>query len=333
LSLRARVLGEIGNLQKGVKTIRTEYMRSCCEEIASSGQQRSLMRPPRNGIVNNRKDKTMRTLGVDVSHREGNIDWQAARGNPGFAYYKCSDGVKFVDDQFQHNRLGCTDAGLSHAPYHYYQPALDPVAQAEHFIHTAGKDYKRYIVDVEQPEREESITQKLHAFLERVEQLTSTRPAIYTSAGYWNEFIHPKPDWASDYDLIVAHYTLAHQPVLSIGWVTWHIWQFSDYWNFPGCGEVADADWFNGSLEECKAWFGNYQEIDPPIGGSTQLRSQFDQLHIRQLPSVTSREVGHLAKDEIVEVEELAGKDVWIKHSRGWTAVERNGYRYMEVIK
>jgi lysozyme len=277
----------------------------------------------------------MRTLGVDVSHWEGNIEWQAALRNISFAYYKCTDGIRFVDSQFRNNRQGCAAAGLAHAPYHYYQPALDPTVQAEHFIQTAGKDYPRYIVDVEQPEREENITQKLHTFLEKVEQLTTKRPAIYTSAGYWNEFIHPKPEWASNYDLIVAHYTLAHQPMLPMGWVTWRIWQFSDYWNFAGCDEQADADWFNGSLEECQAWFGNARapKVAAPETGNLKLRSLFDELRIRQSPNLKARLNGKLRLGEVVEAEELGGFDVWVRHARGWTAVERGGYRYMEVVK
>lgn len=277
----------------------------------------------------------MRTLGVDVSHWEGRIDWRAAAPTIGFAYYKCTDGVRSVDDQFTSNQRGCNEAGLLHAPYHYYQPSLDPIAQAEHFIHTAGIDYKRYIVDVEAPDREEGITQKLKAFLERVEQLTSIKPAIYTSAGYWNEFIQPKPVWAKDYDLIVAHYTQARQPILPVGWTTWRIWQFSDYWYFTGCSEQADADWFNGSAEECTTWFGNSTkpEVPQPEVGSFKLRSLFNELHIRQSPNMKARITGRLERGEIVKVEELGGFDIWVRHARGWTAVERGGYRYMEVIK
>ena len=74
-------------------------------------------------------------------------------------------------------------------------------------------------------------------------------------------------------------------------------------------------------------------EVPPPVHVHTSLRSLFDGLHIRQLPKVTAREVGHLAKDEVVELEELGGFDAWVKHARGWTAVERGGYRYMEVVK
>ena len=276
----------------------------------------------------------MRTFGIDVSHWEGKIDWQAAAPAIGFAYYKCTDGVRAVDAQFLNNQHGCTMVGLPHAPYHYFQPSQDPSAQAEHFIHTAGKSYTKYIVDVEAPERDSKITQKLFSFLERVFQLTGIRPAIYTSAGYWNDFIQPKPIWSGAYDLIVAHYTTAHSPTLPFGWDHYTIWQFSDYWDFPGCTECADANWFNGSLEQCRAWFGNFHSPNPqpPAFEPLKIRSLFENLHIRQSPNLNARILGKLGKDEIVQVEQLGGYDVWVRHARGWTAVERGGYRYMELV-
>ncbi len=276
----------------------------------------------------------MRTFGVDVSHWEGPLDWQLAAPTIGFAYYKCTDGVKFVDPQFSANRQGCRQAGIAHAPYHFYQPTLDPLAQAEHFIDIAGKSYPRYIVDVEVPDRQEHITQKLLAFLQRLEQLTGLKPAIYTSPGFWDEFIQPHPLWAGNYELIVAHYTLAHQPTLPTGWSSWRIWQFSDDWFLRGCQAQADADWFNGSYEECQAWFGNPAQhpAQPPLPG-LKLRSLFDALHIRQEPNLQGRILGQLELGEEVQVEQLGGDDVWVRHARGWSAVERHGYRYMEVVE
>jgi lysozyme len=276
----------------------------------------------------------MRTLGIDVSHWEGNIDWIQAAPTIGFAYFKCTEGVKFIDPQFNVNRQGCQKAGLAHAPYHFFQPALDPNAQAEFFIRTAGKGYSRYIVDVEVTERQEKITQKLLDFLQRVTQLTGARPAIYTSPGYWNEYIQPHPKWADDYELIVAHYTVARTPTLPAGWNNWRIWQFSDDWYFRGCSECADADWFNGSFEECQAWFGNAAPSNLKIAESGfRLRSLFDNLHIRQYPNMNAKVVGSLARGEVVESEELSGDDVWVRHAQGWSAIERGGYRYMEIIK
>ncbi len=272
----------------------------------------------------------MKTLGVDVSHWEGQIDWPtAARWIP-FAYYKCTEGESGIDNTFSPNKRGCQTAGLPHAPYHYYHPELDPLIQANHFIATAGRDYLRYIVDVE--EQVETDPVKLKAFLDRCEQLTAIKPAIYTSADRWNTWVHPKPMWANSYDLVVAHYTSWHVPTLPIGWGGYRMWQFSDCHYFPGLTTEVDADWFNGSLDQVRQWFGNYKEIEQPAN-PLRVRSYFDHLHIRQLPSVTSREIDHLDKGDLVEVEEVGGKDVWVRHAAGWTAVEIDGYRYMEVVR
>ncbi len=276
----------------------------------------------------------MRTLGVDVSHWEGRIDWHKAASQVAFAFFKSTDGTRFVDDQFSANLDGCRQAGLPHAPYHYFRPSNDPLAQAEHFIRTAGSAFHRYIVDVEQPERVAHLPNRLHTFLERVETLTGVKPAIYTSAGYWKDYLTPTPRWTSSYDLVVAHYTLGRQPFLPPGWTGWRMWQFSDTWSLPGCREEVDADWFNGTLEECQAWFANSTPPQPPQPAQgLRLRSLFDGLHIRQSPSLTARIVGELKRDETVEVEQLGGFDAWVRHARGWTALERNGYRYMEIDK
>jgi GH25 family lysozyme M1 (1,4-beta-N-acetylmuramidase) len=280
----------------------------------------------------------MKTFGVDVSHWEGIIDWKLAAPFIPFAYFKCTDGQTMFDNTFVINHLGCKSAGIPHVPYHYFQPHADPILQANHFVDKAGLDFKRYIVDVEEPPIQKSgFPEHLRTFLLRCQELTSIKPAIYTSAGFWNENVFPKPEWAKEYDLAVAHYTREHQPILPIGWTSWVIWQFTDYWFFPGCSSAADGNWFNGTLDQVRQWFGNYrsmeQEIDPPVYNKTQALSLFPDLHIRHLPSTLARQVGHLAKGEIVMINELGGKDVWIKHQRGWTCVEKDGYRYMEVIK
>ncbi len=68
----------------------------------------------------------MFTFGVDVSHWEGKIDWYTAQHWVPFVYFKCTDGVRFVDIRFEANHQACLDFGIPHAPYHYYQPDLDP---------------------------------------------------------------------------------------------------------------------------------------------------------------------------------------------------------------
>ena len=290
----------------------------------------------------------MRTFGVDVSHWEGYIDWKtAARWIP-FVYYKATDGIGHVDNTFTYNRDQCNLLGIPHAPYHYYQTERDPVAQANWFIETVGTQYKRYILDLEDPPASSlqatpnlenpsailhQIAPDIRAFLQRCEQLTGIKPAIYTSPGYWNEFVKPKPTWCRNYDLLVAHYTIAHTPAIPIGWDAYTIWQFSENYYFPGCISAADGDWFNGDLGQVRAWFGNHRQVDPPFYSHTRLRSLFNGLHVRRSPDVKSREVDHLNKGDQVELENLGEKDVWVRHSKGWSCIEKDDYRYMEIVK
>jgi lysozyme len=195
----------------------------------------------------------MKTFGVDVSHWESKINWQLAAPALGFAYYKCTEGTRWFDVQFDNNRKGCDQAGLPHAPYHYFHPLIDPVQQAEFFIGIAGLSYKRYILDAEKPDYVVDIVSRIRAFLDRCEELTGIKPAIYTSAGYWNEFVKPKPAWASSYDLLVANYTTQRIPIIPIGWITYKIWQFSSYFFIPGCTEACDGNWFNGTQDQCRS--------------------------------------------------------------------------------
>ncbi|NJD60275.1 MAG: hypothetical protein C3F13_18085 [Anaerolineales bacterium] len=275
------------------------------------------------------------TFGVDVSHWEGMIDWSIASQYIPFAYYKCTEGLNFVDDLFKSNKQGCQEAGIPHSCYHYYKPSADPEEQAEVFYQASGGDYPVLILDLEEaPKKSKSEYMKdIRAFILYLHaRLHGPNVAIYTSAGFWNEHVtSPAPDWAFTTDLIVAHYTTARSPSIPIGFNNFKIWQFTDRFWFPGCSETADGNWFNGNLKAMRQWFGNYRPLDPPQP-RLRLRSQFNALHIRARPDMKAAEIGHLNRGEIVECVELGGPDCWVKHRRGWTAIERNGYRYMEVL-
>jgi len=275
----------------------------------------------------------MRVLGGDFSHWSDEIDWNKATPALGFAYFKATDGLYYIDHLFGDNQDGCRDTGLPHCGYHWFQETLDPCGQAEHFIETVGLGYKQYVVDVEP----KVITHpdKLEKLLDCCETLTGVKPAIYTSANFWNNFIKPNPSWANQYDLIIAHYTSARNPTLPNGWASWRIWQFSDYFYFPGCVSVNDANWFNGTLEECRAWFGNYvpfEEECPPCGGMMEMRVIADKLYIRSGPGTSYGIVGSLLKGDIIEVDDVGGYNAWVKHSKGWSAKSTSGLTYLEKV-
>ncbi len=202
----------------------------------------------------------IRTLGIDVSHWEGLIDWQVASQYVCFVYYKATDGLYFIDSQLGNNMDGCNDAGLPHAAYHYLQPGYPGDVQADHYLDTIeGGNYKREIVDCEEPGLTAAI---IIAFLNRCELRTARKPAIYTSAGFWDS-LYPHPGWLYQYPLIIANYRHGLNPTLPEGVIIWDIWQNTAYFWVPGCDEIADGNWFNGPLDAARAWFGNYRQPIP----------------------------------------------------------------------
>lgn len=80
----------------------------------------------------------MRTLGVDVSHYQGDVNWLAvAKSDVGFAFAKASEGAG-VDDHFQKSWTGIQEAGLFRGAYHFGHPGGDPETQAVHFASVVG---------------------------------------------------------------------------------------------------------------------------------------------------------------------------------------------------
>ena len=71
---------------------------------------------------------------VDVSHHNGAIDWPAVAGaGIALAFIKATQGVGFVDPNFERNRNAALAAGILAVPYHFLDTA-DPDEQAGHFL-------------------------------------------------------------------------------------------------------------------------------------------------------------------------------------------------------
>ena len=204
----------------------------------------------------------MRTIGIDVSHWEGLIDWNKAAPGLGFAYFKCTDGITGVDDKFMDNCIGTKNENIAAAPFHWYHPEMPGIDQANHFVNVAAhngiKKFGKYIIDVEEP-LPSTMTYSLNwlnlkALCSRIEFLTHTIPAIYTGYYKWLESMGNQPA-AIRYDLLLARYTYAKNPVCPYPWSKPKIWQFTDYGFWGGCSTEVDMDWFYGTPQECFNYF------------------------------------------------------------------------------
>ncbi|MBS3817340.1 MAG: amidase domain-containing protein, partial [Candidatus Thermoplasmatota archaeon] len=73
-------------------------------------------------VINYSSDET-NVDGIDVSHWQGDIDWNSVYGDGyRFAFCKATEGTSYVDDTFTTNMDNGTDAGVYMGPYHFAHP-------------------------------------------------------------------------------------------------------------------------------------------------------------------------------------------------------------------
>ncbi|MCK6548345.1 hypothetical protein L6R52_21030 [Myxococcota bacterium] len=190
--------------------------------------------------------------GIDVSHWQGAIDWNAvAASGKRFAILKATEGTSYVDDTFARNWEGTKRAGLIRGAYHYFRPARDPIAQANHFADVMGPlgpgDLPP-MLDLEEtdglsPSRVADATRR---FLDHLQLRTGRVPMIYTGYYFWRDQTG-NPSGFSHYPLVMAAYVRGC-PLVPDSWGRFTMWQYSSTGRVPGIRGNVDLDVFDGDL-------------------------------------------------------------------------------------
>ena len=190
--------------------------------------------------------------GIDVSHHQGEIDWEAVKATDNqeypirFVFMKATEGGDYKDKRFDENFRQAREAGLVRGAYHFYNPNSDPIRQADFFISQVKleKGDLAPVLDIERkPRGKAQLQADLVKFLNRLEQHYGVRPIIYTSYKYMTRYLDT-PEFAQ-YPLWIAHYyvdTLSYEGA-------WQFWQHTDYGTVPGIDESVDLNVFNGSFD------------------------------------------------------------------------------------
>jgi len=199
---------------------------------------------------------TQRLTGIDVSHYQGHVDWQAvSAAGCAFAFAKATEGTGVTDPYFAANWAGMKAAGLARGAYHFFRPAEDAKQQAAHFLSTvqlAPGDLPP-VLDVETNDgvANSAIVSGVQLWLEAVEPVAGVTPIIYTAASFWNAHLN---DQFGAYPLWIAHYTNAPAPSpLPAGWADWAFWQYSQSLHIGGVNGAADHNYFNGASADLQA--------------------------------------------------------------------------------
>jgi lysozyme len=147
-----------------------------------------------------------------------------------------------------------------------------------------------------------SIADIIKASLDRLEELTGIVPTIYTSPGFWNEFVGYQ-DWTKDYALWVAHWGVS-EPQLPVGWDEYIIHQYGTTGVIPGIPSYTDENYFNGNEQAVLDWFGNGEIKEYPklVKSSTHFRG----MPVCSRPKTgTQHQLYFVARDIVFEALEL----------------------------
>ena len=185
--------------------------------------------------------------GIDVSHYQGEIDWEKAKGQGvDFAFIKATEGSSHVDSQFAISWQQAQEAGVLAGAYHFFSFDSPGATQAELYLETVGDLSGRLIpvIDAEyygdkklHPPEREQITGKLQTLLDILEEYYGKKPMIYTTYSFYRRYLE---GGFEEYPLWIRN---VYYPPFDIG-RPWQFWQYSDRGESPGIGgQEKYADW------------------------------------------------------------------------------------------
>lgn len=226
------------------------------------------------------------TLGVDVSHWQGEIDWSRVVQDPQgvrFAIIRTGDG-KDADRRAVRNLEGAHDVGLRVGVYHYFRADRDGHRQLEvvrEILDVAGVPTMFIALDIEagaddnlpgglvSGPRDAKLDATIVAvealeFLEGVEQRLHRRAVVYTGQWFHWIFSQARPELAASFGrwpLWVPSYHLG-RPLMPVDrdgvghpWSTWTLHQYTASGRVHGIRTRVDLNRFRGDYETLRATF------------------------------------------------------------------------------
>ncbi|MEZ4923370.1 MAG: glycoside hydrolase family 25 protein [Crocinitomicaceae bacterium] len=183
-------------------------------------------------------------LGMDVSHYQGDINWNQVKAMKDggdsiqFVYIKATEGLSVEDDYKRENAIGARSVEIDYSFYHFFIPTLSAREQAAFFceeIEGYNFDLKPVLdVEIESDEFNIHLKDSVNVFLNYSEKRLGVRPIVYT---YSNLFFR----YFSDMDELfwVAKYS-RYSPAMDFENVI--CWQFSETGTVDGINEKVDLN-------------------------------------------------------------------------------------------
>ena len=219
-----------------------------------------------NGIIwfNNPSKKQFPVRGIDVSHYQGDIDWNVLSDqNVDFVFIKATEGSSHVDKRFAFNWDNANKTKLVVGAYHFFSFESSGKTQAENFIRTVPNisDTLPPVIDIEfygsfaeNPPELDKTRAEIDMFLSTLESHYGKKPILYVTHKTYNMYIKgyykDNPIWIRN---VYARPSLSDSR-------KWTFWQYSDHGRlegYEGKEKFIDLNVFNGTMDEFLAFVRN----------------------------------------------------------------------------
>lgn len=191
--------------------------------------------------------------GFDVSHHQGDIQWQQISPKTyRFVYLKATEGGDFKDRKFQDYWLQAREHGFTVGAYHFYRLCRDGEIQAQNFIETVPNkaDSLPPVIDLEYDSNcintytKEQLLKEIQVMHDQLYQHYGKQPIFYISKAFYNIILAGEfaktPLWVREYH---------SKPDLK-GKPKWLFWQHTNQGTIKGINKTVDLNVFNGDEDD-----------------------------------------------------------------------------------
>jgi len=187
--------------------------------------------------------------GIDVSHHQGVIDWQAVAGDDvAFAMIKATEGGDHVDEDFAANLAAAREAGLKVGAYHYFTLCRPGAEQAANFLAVTSRDGPllppaidlEYEGNCSERPAPEILRAEVEAFLGPVEAAFGQQAIFYITSSFYDDYFRDlprRPLWTR---------RIAWHP----GHDDWMVWQYHDEGRVKGIQGDVDLNVLQGGPDQ-----------------------------------------------------------------------------------
>ncbi|MBR1666959.1 MAG: glycoside hydrolase family 25 protein [Bacteroidaceae bacterium] len=192
--------------------------------------------------------------GLDISHYQGDINWDKLRnaqiqGAPvSFVFVKATQGTNIWDENFNQNFYNAKKNDIVRGAYHYFSPFTSGKAQAKYFCKMVQLEEKDLppVLDVEEMGNYNTtqLQREVLNWMNAVEKHYGVTPILYTGYKFKTSYLNT-PDF-DKYPYWIAHYYVDSLEYKG----NWTFWQHTDVGKVDGIKGDVDINVFHGDYQD-----------------------------------------------------------------------------------